>query len=240
VGDVDAEPVDAAVEPEPHDAVELGRHLGVVPVQVGLLGGEDVQIPLPVRNLLPGRAAEHRGPVVRRQLTLGAAAVPEDEPLPLRAAGPRGQRRLEPRVLLADVVGHQVDRHAQPGVAAGGQQRVEVGERAEDGVDIARVGDVITSVGHRRAVERRQPQRVDPELRQVRDALTHAEQVADAVAVAVGEALRIDLVEHGATPPRTCDERIWLGHDFDPSRVAREPTSPTLGADIALLASRHR
>ncbi len=46
VCDVDAEAVDPAVEPEPKGAFEIFEDLGVLPVQIGLLGGEDVQIPL--------------------------------------------------------------------------------------------------------------------------------------------------------------------------------------------------
>jgi hypothetical protein len=50
VRDVDAEAVDAPVEPEPHDVLELRVDLGVPPVQVGLLGSEQVEAPLPVRD----------------------------------------------------------------------------------------------------------------------------------------------------------------------------------------------
>jgi len=42
VRNVDAEPVDTAVQPEPQDALELGRHCGIRPVQVGLLRCEQV------------------------------------------------------------------------------------------------------------------------------------------------------------------------------------------------------
>jgi hypothetical protein len=41
VGDVDAEAVDPAVEPELEDPVEGRAHLGVVPVEVGLLLGRN-------------------------------------------------------------------------------------------------------------------------------------------------------------------------------------------------------
>ena len=42
-------------------------------------------------------------------------------------------------------------------------QRVEVGEVAEERVDVAVVGDVVAEVGHRRRVERREPDGVDAE-----------------------------------------------------------------------------
>jgi hypothetical protein len=58
VRDVDAEPVDTTVRPEPQRGEEVVPDLPVLPVQVRLLGGEQVQVPLPVRHLGPSRTAE--------------------------------------------------------------------------------------------------------------------------------------------------------------------------------------
>ena len=46
VRDVDAEAVDAAIQPEPQRLLEIVQDLGVVPVEVRLLGVEQVQVPL--------------------------------------------------------------------------------------------------------------------------------------------------------------------------------------------------
>ena len=67
VCDVDPEPRDAPVEPEPHDVVEGVVDLGVPPVEVRLFGEEVVEEVL-ARGIVPrpGRAAERRSPVVGR------------------------------------------------------------------------------------------------------------------------------------------------------------------------------
>src|SRR5258708_21818155 len=70
VGDVDAESVDAAIEPERQHALKLLPHVRVVPVEVRLLFGEEVQVPLPVRYPGPGGSAEGAAPVVGRQFTV--------------------------------------------------------------------------------------------------------------------------------------------------------------------------
>ena len=44
-----------------------------------------------------------------------------------------------------------------------GDQRVEIGERAEHRIDVAIVGDVVAEILHRRGEEGRDPDRVDAE-----------------------------------------------------------------------------
>src|SRR5581483_5689993 len=69
VRDVDAEAVDAAVEPEAEDCVEVLAHLWVVPVEIRLLRREEMQIPVPALLVeRPRRAAPVRRPVVRRSV----------------------------------------------------------------------------------------------------------------------------------------------------------------------------
>ena len=104
VGDVDAEAVDAAIRPEPQRAHEVLAHLRVVPVEVGLLDGEEVQVPLAVRDLLPRRAAEDRLPVGRRLCAVGAGPVAEDVAVARRRARRGGERLLEPLVQIRGVV----------------------------------------------------------------------------------------------------------------------------------------
>ena len=91
-----------------------------------------------------------------------------------------------------------------PALVHRGEQPVEVGERAEHRVDVLVVADVVAVVVLRRAVDRRQPHDVDAELaRGGRGGDSMPGQVADAVAVGVREAARVDLVDDRRLPPRS-------------------------------------
>ena len=92
---VQAKAVDPAVQPEAHHVLHRPDHLGVAPVEVGLLRVEGVQVP-PARARVarPGRASEGRRPVVRR-----AVAVAPDVPVEMLP---------KPGVLDRRVARHQV------------------------------------------------------------------------------------------------------------------------------------
>jgi hypothetical protein len=206
VGHVDAEAVDADVQPEAEDRAELVAHRRVFPVEVGLLGREEVQVPLPRRAVRfgdpgPGRAAEDGLPVVGREFAVLALAGAEVVALPQRRAGALPQRPLEPLVLVRGVVGDEVDDDAQAESVGVPDQRVGVEQVAEHRVHGTVVGDVVAGVRLRGGVERAEPDGVDAEVAQVRESGADALQVAHAVAVAVGEAARIDLVDHRVPPP---------------------------------------
>ena len=102
-GHIDAEAVDAPVEPEPQGRLEVRADVGVVPVEVRLGGVEQVQVPPPARlpgrieDGVPGPAAECGAPVVRRAGTVvrtrarsGSAARP---PTPAPRPAPPGRTR---------------------------------------------------------------------------------------------------------------------------------------------------
>ncbi len=142
VGHVDPEPVHAPVEPELEDRLERGVNLRVIPVDVGLLGGEQMQVPLPWPPIHLDRAgprgtAENAEPVVGGLIAILAATRPEHVALPLARTGPGRQGRLEPRVLIRRVVRHKVQNEFQSARMHLGQQVVKVGKRAEDRVDAA-------------------------------------------------------------------------------------------------------
>ncbi len=151
----------------------------------------------------PGGSAEDGLPVVGRQLSGCAPAVTEQVDLALRAAGLRGEGRLEPGVVAGGVVGDDVDDDPESQIVGCGEHRVEVGQRSEDRVDVAVIGNVVAGVALRRRLERGEPDGVDTEVAKRGKATGDAGQIAEAVAVGVRERARIDLVDDGGTPPFT-------------------------------------
>jgi hypothetical protein len=104
-------------------------------------------------------------------------------------------------VLVGHVVGDDVDDRAQAQPAGLGDERLGLGQRAELGVDRPVVGDVVAAVGPGREVPGVEPEGVDAEVAEVRETVADAGQVADPVAVPVGEAPHVHLVHRGSTPP---------------------------------------
>ena len=207
VGGVEAEAVDPALQPEFDRLQQRILDLASVQVEVGLLGEEIVEVVLaPARVPLPCRPAEDRQPVVgRRTVRLG---IGPDVPVGLRVR-PVGAALLEPGVLVGGVRQHLVDDHLEAEPVRLRHQRVEIGQRPEDRVDVDIVGNVVAEVLHRRDEEGRDPHRVDAEVGDVAEPARDAGEVADAVAVRVLEGAWIDLVDDGAAPPVG---RLVFGH----------------------------
>ena len=201
VGDrVEAEPVDAHVEPELHGADHRPQHLRVVEVEVGLVAEEAVpvvrlrdRVPRPVRRLGVGEDDARAGVAVR--------VVAPDVVVALRRALRRAPRRLEPRVLVGRVVHDELGDHLEVAPVRLADEVPEVVARAVRGVDVVVVGHVVAVVAHRRRVERQQPDGGDAEVLDVVEPLGQAAEVADAVVVGVEERLHVQLVDHRVLEP---------------------------------------
>jgi hypothetical protein len=72
----------------------------------------------------------------------------------------------------------------------------------EIGIDRAVVGDVVAVVAAGRRIERQQPQRGDAELLQVAELFGQSCEIADAVIVAVGKGLDVQLIDDGILVPK--------------------------------------
>ena len=175
---VDAEAVNSSLKPPVHHVVDGLAHVRILPVQVGLLAGEEVQVILTRRRVeLPRGAPEEGLPVVwfgarrcwRCPRTRGAPVIP------VAAGGVGAACGLnEPRVLHRRVVDDQVHDDAHPQLVGAGNQRVEGREVTKEGVDVAVVRDVVAVVCLGRAVDGRYPDDVDAEMREVIEARVDA------------------------------------------------------------------
>ena len=227
---IQAKRVHPLVEPEAHGVDHLADHLGIVEVEVRLVREEAVpevglghRIPGPVRLLRVGE--DDAGVLV---LLVGVAP---DVVVALLRAG-RGQaRRLEPRVLVRGVVDHQLDHDLHAARVRGGQESLELLQRAVLRMHVAIVGDVVTVVAQRRGKERQKPQAGDPEILQVVELLQKSREVADAVVVAVVEGLDVQLVDDRVLVPEgIAGTAASLGHAgpvFSDDGAVRESTTAT-------------
>ena len=154
-----------------------------------------------------------------------ALAGPEPEALARGRARSCGQRLPEPRVLVRDVVRDDVDDRADAERARLRDQLLGLPERAEGRIDRAVVRDVVAGVGQRRRVPGVEPERVDAEPGQVRQARADTGQVAGAVAVGVGEAAYVDLVDDRVAPPEARAPRPRIHAAAQPSPSHPSPSS---------------
>ncbi len=120
-----------------------------------------------------------------------------------RSGLPAGAARAawKSRVLVGAVVGHKVHDHAQAQPVGFRDHAVEVGQRAEQRVDVAVVADVVAGVALRRPVEGGEPDGVHVQFGELRELRGDAGQIADAVSVQVAEGPRVHLVDDGRAPP---------------------------------------
>ncbi|MDT4884309.1 hypothetical protein FQZ97_1204350 [compost metagenome] len=99
------------------------------------------------------------------------------------------------------MVGHEVQDDLEPSRVGLLHQRIEAVQCAEARIDVAEIGDVVAEVGHRRGIDRRDPDGIDAERDQVIQPGADSAQVSDAIAVAVLKRARIDLIDDSALPP---------------------------------------
>ena len=198
---VDAHACDAAIEPKAQNVLVLDPDIEVRPVEIGLLGGEQMEVPLAVVDARPRGPSEDRLPAVRRIGPLLTLPGPEPEPVALGRAGRRGESLLEPAMFARDVIGHDIDDRANPELARLGDQLLGFVERPERRVDRAIVDNVVPVVGERRGIPGAEPEGVDAEVAQIGKLGAHTGEVADPVPVPVGEAPNVDLVDDRVAPP---------------------------------------
>ncbi|OIQ73842.1 hypothetical protein GALL_445190 [mine drainage metagenome] len=166
VGDINPETVYSPVQPEAQNAFEVISNLKVSPIEVWLLWREQVQVPLAqlavgFSDSLPSRTTEESFPVVWRNLAIHAFAVSKQIAIPLFRTRRGFQSSLKPYVLIARVIGYQVDDGSDPRRMGIGEQRVKICKSPVVRIYIAVISNVIAVVNLRRRIKRRQPNRID-------------------------------------------------------------------------------
>ena len=104
-------------------------------------------------------------------------------------------------MLRRGVVRDDVDDHPEPLRVNVGDQGPRIVQRPEQGIDCAVVGHVVPAIDHRRLIPRRCPDGIDPQLAQIGQVAANPGDVADPIAVRVGEAADVDLVNDCPPPP---------------------------------------
>jgi hypothetical protein len=127
------------------------------------------------------------------------------------------------------VIDHQLCDHAKPEALCFGDEPAEILHRPEIGIDAAVVGNVVAVVAAGARVERQQPQCCDAQIVQVVEPIGQAREVADPVAIAVGEGLDVQLIDDRVPVPELIMARFAIDanqrcdiHDRSPSCVAAE------------------
>ena len=152
--DVLPEAVDAHIQPEAQNSLDLLAHEGVVHIQVGLFDGEQMQVVfLPHLVPLPRLAFKMAVPVVG-QLAVFSGGTPD---VIIRVRLNAAPRFLKPLMLVAGVVDDQIHDELHAALMQAVEHLAESLHAAIHGVDVHVVCDVIAAVCAGGGVERREP-----------------------------------------------------------------------------------
>ena len=218
---IDPEAGQPLVQPPVDHPVDLFADLRVLPVEVGLLFVENMQIkPVFVTGqLFPDLSAEIRTPVAGENISVRRADGVVRTSIFLHCAGfirlfqlteieilPVFPFRipacfLEPLVFIRAVVYDQIHNDMLIPLFGLCKEAVHVLHCAEAGVNIVVIGDIISLVGQRGPVDRREPDYVHPQVFEIVEFFDNAGDVSDAVAIRVVETLGIDLISDLVMPP---------------------------------------
>ncbi len=208
---VEAEPVDAQPEPEVHHAQHGLVHRRVVEVQVRLVGEEAV----PVVLLGDGVPRPVRGLEILEDDARVAVAVGRIAPhveVALERAGRRAAGALEPGMLIGSVVEDQLGDDAQAAAVRLVDELAEVVQRADVGMDVGIIGDVISVVAAGRGADGQEPQCIDAQVLKVIELGGEAGEIADPVAVGIHVRADAQLVDDGVLEPLRIVAELAAAH----------------------------
>jgi len=152
VENVQPEAIHTLIQPIAEDVQHGSAHIGIAPVQVGLLLSKHVKIILTQLLIeLPARSTKHGFPVIWHTATRGR--IPPDIPVMVRIAAGHA-RLLEPAVLVRGMIEHQVEDDMDVTLMRLSEQPVEVLQITKFRVDRVVIRNVISKVSIRGGVNR--------------------------------------------------------------------------------------
>src|SRR5215475_10452155 len=111
------------------------------------------------------------------------------------------------------VVGNVIEQYLEAVAVRVGQKRIEIIETAENWIDVGVVADIVAEIRHWRRINRRNPDGVHAEPLQIVEFAPNADQITNAIAVAVHKRAWIDLIDDTTLPPsKICEFRIGVSH----------------------------
>src|SRR5262245_27409501 len=193
----------AQLDPEPHDLENLGLHLRMRGVEVGLEVIEPVEIPgLGLLVVAPSRllhARKYHAVVGARRLLLRP-----NVPIAVLRTGILA-RLLEPSVLVRRVVDNKVDEHPYAALLRAVGEFDKISDRAVARIDAVIIGHVVAVIAMGRDLERHQPDGRDAETVQVVEAAHQSLEIADAVCVGIHVGSNRQAIDHGILVPKVID-----------------------------------
>jgi hypothetical protein len=199
----------AGLNPETHDLEDLGLHMRVRGIEVGLEVVEAVEVPGSCFLVVgPGgflHARKHHALV-----GIGGLLVGPDIPVAIRRVL-RASGFAKPGMRIRGVVDDEVDDDADAALPAAMGEFDKVAQRAVARIDAIIVRDIVAVVLAGRRLERHQPDRRDAEALQIVQPAQQSLEVADAVAIGVhigadGQTIKDavfvpEVVDHGRGSP---------------------------------------
>src|SRR4029453_630563 len=116
-------------------------------------------------------------------------------------------------MLIRAVVDDELRDYAQLSSLGLAHEGAKMLHRAEVWIDVLVVRNVVAIVTARRRIERQQPKGRNAEVLQVVELCGQADKIADAIAVAVGEGLKMKLIDDRVLEPQVVTFELCFGLD---------------------------
>src|SRR3989442_15797724 len=104
-------------------------------------------------------------------------------------------------MLIGGMVRYKVQNELEVALVGLLQQGVQILKGPEERMNSGVIGNVIAKIGHRRWVDRREPDGVNAEPAQVIQLAGDPRQISYPIAIAIEKTTRIDLINHARLPP---------------------------------------